>query len=41
MATFYVWDSTASRLELLRGGSVLFKLNFQKFLVLILSTSEG
>ena len=28
MATFYVWDSTASRLELLRGGSVLFTTKF-------------
>ena len=36
-APFHGWGSTASRLEPLRGGS----LSFQKFLVLILSTSEG
>ena len=33
------WRSTASRLEPLRGGSLLFIT--KKFLVFILSTSEG
>ena len=33
--------STASRLEPLRGGSLLFTTSPQKFLVLTLSTSEG
>ena len=28
MATFYGWVSTASRLEPLRGGSLLFTTNF-------------
>ena len=28
MAPFYGWDSTASRLELLRGGSLLFTTKF-------------
>ena len=37
MASFYGWGSTGSRLEPLRGGSLCSK----KFLVLILSTSEG
>ena len=37
MAPFYGWGSTASRLEQLRGGSLLFST---KLLVLILSTSE-
>ena len=41
MAPFYGWGSTASRLVPLRGGSVLFTIKFQIFLVLILSTSEG
>ena len=42
MAHFYGWSSTASRLEPLRGGSLVFTtLSSQKFLVLILSTSEG
>ena len=41
MATFYGWGSTASRLEPLRGGSLLFTTSPQKFLVLTLSTSEG
>ena len=36
----YGWGSTASRLEPLRRGSFL-SLSFQKFLVLILWTSEG
>ena len=35
MAPFYGWGSTVSRLEPLQGDS------FQKFLVLILSPSEG
>ena len=38
---FYGWCSTASRLEPLRGGSLLFTSKSQKFLVLILPTSEG
>ena len=41
MAPFYGWGSTASRLEPLRGGSLLFTTSSQKFLVLILPTSEG
>ena len=41
MAPFYWWGSTASRLEPLRGGSLLFTTSPQKFLVLTLSTSEG
>ena len=41
MATFYGWGSTASRLQALRGDSLLFTIQFQTFLVLILSTSEG
>ena len=43
MASFYGWGSTASRLKPLRGGSLLFttKLSSYKFLVLVLSTSEG
>ena len=41
IAPFYGWGSTASRLEPLRGGSLLFTTSSQKFLVLILSTSEG
>ena len=28
MARFYGWGSTASRLELLRGGSLLFTTKF-------------
>ena len=39
MAPFYRRDSTASRLEPLQGGSLLFTV--YKFLILILSTSEG
>ena len=43
MTPFYRWGSTASRLKPLRGGSLLFttKLSSYKFLVLVLSTSEG
>ena len=41
MAPFYGWGSTTSRLEPLRGGSLLFTTNSQKFLVLTLLTSEG
>ena len=41
IAPFYGWGSTASRLEPLRGGSLLFTRNSQKFLVLTLLTSEG
>ena len=40
MAPFYGWGSTASRLELLRGSSLLFTTKFPEILVLILSTSE-
>ena len=28
MAPFYGWDSTASRLQPLRGGSLLFTIQF-------------
>ena len=41
MAPFYGWGSTASRLEPLRGGSLLLPLSPQKFLVLTLSTLAG
>ena len=41
MAPFYRWGSTASRLQPLRGGSLFLPLSSQKFLVLILLTSEG
>ena len=41
MAPFYGWGSTASRLEPLWGGSLLFTISSQKSQVLILSTSEG
>ena len=41
VASFYGWGSTASRLEPLRGGSLLFTTKFPEILVLILSTSEG
>ena len=41
MVHFYGWGSTASRLEPLRGGSLLFTTKSQKFLILTLSTSEG
>ena len=38
----FLWmDSTSSRLEPLRGGSLLFTTSSQNFMVLILSTSEG
>ena len=30
MAPFYGWGSTASRLEQLRGGSLLFTTKFQE-----------
>ena len=30
MAPFYAWGSTASRLELLRGGSLLFTTKFSE-----------
>ena len=36
MAHFYGWGSTASRLEPVREGSLLFTISFQKFLLLIL-----
>ena len=41
MALFYGLSSTASRLEPHQGDSLLLPLSFQKFLVLILLTSEG
>ena len=41
MAPFYGWGSTASRLEPLQGGSLLFTAYSQKSLVLILLTLEG
>ena len=41
MAPFYGWGSTVSRLEPLRGGSLLLPLSPQKFLIFTLSTSEG
>ena len=41
MAPFYGWGSTVSRLEPLRGGSLLLPMSPQKFLILTLSTSEG
>ena len=37
MAPFYGWGSTASRLQPLRGGSLLFTTMFPE----VLSTSEG
>ena len=40
MAPFYEWGSTASRLEPLRGGNLLFATKFPELLLLILSTSE-
>ena len=33
MAPFYGWGSTASRLQSLRGGSLLFTIQFPEFLV--------
>ena len=33
MAPFYGWDSTTSRLEPLRGGSLLFTTNFPEIAV--------
>ena len=39
MLPFYGWGSNASRLEPLQGG--FLPLRSQRFLVLILSTSEG
>ena len=41
MAPFYGWGSTASRLEPLWGGSLLFTTEFPDILVLTLLTSEG
>ena len=41
MAPFYGWGSTASRLEPLWGGSLLYNTKSPEFLVLILSNSEG
>ena len=41
IAPFYGWVSTASWLEPLQEGSLLFTTKFQKFPILILPTSEG
>ena len=30
MTLFYQWDSTSSRLEALRGGSLIFATKFQE-----------
>ena len=40
MVPFYGWGSTASKLEPLWRGSLLISLSFQKFVVLILLSSE-
>ena len=41
MTSFYGWGSTASKLDPLRGGSLLFTTKFLEIQVLILSTSKG
>ena len=41
MVPFYGWGSTASRLQPLRGDSLLFTIQSQKFQVLVLGTTEG
>ena len=41
MAPFYGWGSTISRLEPLRGGSLLFTTKFPKIPGTHISTSEG
>ena len=43
MAPFYGWVSTASRLQPLRGGSLLFTIQFPEIpgTLIPLSTSEG
>ena len=41
MAPFYGCGSTASRLESLRRGGLVFTIKFPEIPVLILSTSEG
>ena len=41
MAPFYGWGSTASRLEPLQGGSLLFTTKFPEIPGTHLSTSEG
>ena len=42
MATFYEWGSTASRLELLQGGSLLFTFKFPEIpSTHFTETSEG
>ena len=41
MAPFYWWTSTASRLEPLWEGNLLFTTKFPEFLVFILSITEG
>ena len=40
MVPFYGWGSTASKLEPLWGGSLFISLSFQKFVVVILLSSE-
>ena len=41
MTPFYEWGSTASRLQQLRGGSLLFTTKFPEIPSTHLSTSEG
>ena len=41
IAPFYGWGSTASRLEPLRGGSLLFTTKFPEISGTHLPTSEG
>ena len=41
MGLFYGWDSTAQMLEPLEEALYFLALSSQKFLVLILPTSEG
>ena len=41
MTSFYGWGSTASKLDPLRGDSLIFATKFLEIQVLILSTSKG
>ena len=41
MAPFYGWDSTASELESIQGGSLLFTTKFPEIPGTHLSTSQG
>ena len=41
MAPFYGWGSTASRLEAIAKAVYFITISSEKFLILILSTSEG